>query len=129
MPDLAPHSRAVAEALVSIGGVRFQPEAPLTFKSGLRSPVYCDNRRFPFHPQAWRVVIEGFEALIAEQLDPSKQLIWAPERTKSAWHSLTGLTWEGELDDPLRGSLAKDIPAAHPITPWIGPRPILSAGP
>jgi splicing suppressor protein 51 len=60
-----------------------------------------------------------FEALIAEQLDPSKQLIWAPERTKSAWHSLTGLTWEGELDDPLRGSLAKDIPAAHPITPWI----------
>lgn len=58
-------SRAVAEALVNIGGARFQPEAPLTFKSGLRSPVYCDNRRFPFHPDAWRAVIEGFQSLIA----------------------------------------------------------------
>ena len=59
-------SRGVAEALVEIGGVRFQPEAPVTFKSGLRSPVYCDNRRFPFHPEQWRVVIAGFQALIFE---------------------------------------------------------------
>lgn len=57
-------SQAVAEALLSIGGVRFQPEAPITFKSGLRSPVYCDNRRFPFHPDPWRVVIEGFRDLL-----------------------------------------------------------------
>lgn len=65
MSDSSVTSRAVAEALVAIGGVRFQPEAPITFKSGLRSPVYCDNRRFPFHPEPWRVVIKGFQALIA----------------------------------------------------------------
>lgn len=65
MPDSPATGRAVAEALVSIGGVRFQPESPVTFRSGLRSPVYCDNRRFPFHPEPWRVVIEGFQALIA----------------------------------------------------------------
>ncbi|KAJ6568521.1 hypothetical protein B0H19DRAFT_1023955 [Mycena capillaripes] len=58
-----------------------------------------------------------FVALMADHLDPSGQLIWAPERLKSGWQSLTGLSWEGELADQLRESLG--IPAADPITPWI----------
>ena len=56
--------RAVAEALVDIGAVGFRPEAPVTFKSGIVSPIYCDNRRFPFWPAAWRKVIDGFAATI-----------------------------------------------------------------
>ncbi len=59
-------SRDIAEALVSIGGVGFAPNAPVTFKSGIKSPVYCDNRRFPFHPHAWEKVIHGFRQLIAD---------------------------------------------------------------
>jgi orotate phosphoribosyltransferase len=59
-------SYEVAEALVAIGGVGFKPSEPITFKSGIRSPVYCDNRRFPFHPEQWGKVIRGFEELIAE---------------------------------------------------------------
>jgi orotate phosphoribosyltransferase len=58
--------RKVAEALVEIGGVGFRPSDPITFKSGIKSPVYCDNRRFPFHPKQWRVVIDGFEQMIVE---------------------------------------------------------------
>jgi orotate phosphoribosyltransferase len=58
--------REVAEALVEIGGVGFRPKAPITFKSGIQSPVYCDNRRFPFHPAQWSKVIRGFEAMIAD---------------------------------------------------------------
>lgn len=60
------YKREVAEALVEIGGVGFRPSAPITFKSGIQSPVYCDNRRFPFHPAQWTKVIRGFEAMIAE---------------------------------------------------------------
>lgn len=60
-------SRAIAEALVAIYGVGFAPAAPITFKSGIKSPVYCDNRRFPFHPDAWAKVILGFEELLREQ--------------------------------------------------------------
>src|ERR1700744_2470816 len=59
-------SYEVAEALVAIGGVGFKPTEPITFKSGIKSPVYCDNRKFPFHPSEWAKVIRGFEALIAE---------------------------------------------------------------
>lgn len=42
----------------------FTPHTPITFKSGIVSPVYVDNRRLPFVPDAWRVVIEGFRQMI-----------------------------------------------------------------
>jgi len=58
--------REIAEALLAIGGVGFKPDAPITFKSGIKSPVYCDNRRFPFWPAEWTKVIRGFETMIAE---------------------------------------------------------------
>lgn len=54
----------VARALVAIGAVGFAPQQPVTFKSGLISPVYVDNRRIPYWPEHWKVVIGGFEALI-----------------------------------------------------------------
>ncbi|MGD0680752.1 MAG: orotate phosphoribosyltransferase [Terracidiphilus sp.] len=60
-------SREIADALIAIAGVGFLPAAPITFKSGIKSPVYCDNRRFPFWPEQWAKVIRGFEALIAER--------------------------------------------------------------
>jgi orotate phosphoribosyltransferase len=60
-------SREIADALIEIDGVGFRPSAPITFKSGIKSPVYCDNRRFPFWPEQWAKVIHGFEALIVER--------------------------------------------------------------
>lgn len=60
-------TREIADALIAIEGVGFRPTAPIMFKSGIQSPVYCDNRRFPFWPEQWAKVIRGFEALIAER--------------------------------------------------------------
>ncbi len=62
--DSQDRSHAVADALLEIGGVGFRLHAPITFKSGIVSPVYCDNRTFPFWPTQWRKVIEGFDVLI-----------------------------------------------------------------
>jgi orotate phosphoribosyltransferase len=59
-------SYEVAEALIEVKGVGFKPNAPITFKSGMKSPVYCDNRTFPFWPEQWAKVIRGFEKLIAD---------------------------------------------------------------
>lgn len=59
------HADRVARALLEAGTVTLTPAAPVTFKSGLRSPVYVDNRRLISQPAPWRVVIEAFEAELA----------------------------------------------------------------
>lgn len=59
-------SKQIAGLLLDIGAVGFTPNDPITFKSGLVSPVYVDNRRLPFHPKAWHAVIDGFRVLIRE---------------------------------------------------------------
>jgi orotate phosphoribosyltransferase len=63
----AARSRAIAEAILTIDAVGFRPHDPITFKSGIKSPVYCDNRRFPFWPAQWSQVIRAFEEIVAEQ--------------------------------------------------------------
>lgn len=56
----------VARALLAIRAVGFTPDKPITFRSGLLSPVYVDNRRLIFWPEQWRVVIEGFRQIIEQ---------------------------------------------------------------
>lgn len=58
--------QSVAKALLDIGAVGFTPAAPITFKSGIRSPVYVDNRALIYHPAAWHVIVESFRWLLDE---------------------------------------------------------------
>lgn len=57
----------VAHALLKIGAVGFVPDNPITFKSGIVSPVYIDNRKLPFHPYEWKTIIEGFAKIIKKE--------------------------------------------------------------
>ncbi len=57
----------VARALLEIRAVGFTPSKPITFKSGILSPVYVDNRTIPFHPHQWTIIIEGFQSLITTE--------------------------------------------------------------
>ena len=50
----------VARALVDIGAVAFVPDNPITFQSGIVSPVYVDNRTLPFFPKEWKIILESF---------------------------------------------------------------------
>lgn len=61
------YQKEIARALLEIGGVGFKPSEPLTFKSGIISPVYVDNRIFPSHPEKFKLVIDGFKNLSVEK--------------------------------------------------------------
>lgn len=54
----------VAQALLEIHAVGFTPDKPITFKTGLISPVYVDNRKLPYHPEQWTKVLEGLRTEI-----------------------------------------------------------------
>lgn len=47
-----PHGKRIAEYLLAIGAVKLSPVEPFTWTSGLRSPIYCDNRMIYSHPEA-----------------------------------------------------------------------------
>lgn len=64
MATIEETSVKVARALIEIGAVGVRANNPITFKSGIISPVYVDNRTLPFHPASWKPVIEGFKTLI-----------------------------------------------------------------
>ncbi len=44
------NSQILASKLLETGAVRIQPDQPFTWASGLRSPIYCDNRILLSHP-------------------------------------------------------------------------------
>jgi orotate phosphoribosyltransferase len=52
----------IAAALLRAGAVQLRPDRPFTFVSGLRSPVYCDNRILLGDVLARRAVTAAFTA-------------------------------------------------------------------
>lgn len=50
--------KLIAEALLSIGAVFLRPEEPFTWASGIKSPIYCDNRLILTAPEA-RLSVEN----------------------------------------------------------------------
>lgn len=47
-----PHSQRIAEFLLSVGAVKLSPRSPFTWTSGIKAPIYCDNRMLYSHPEA-----------------------------------------------------------------------------
>lgn len=60
-------SKKIAQALLRIGAVRFCVANPITFTSGIKAPAYVDNRKFPFWPNEWHLVIDAFKQKIEEE--------------------------------------------------------------
>ncbi len=49
--------REIAKALLGIKAVFFRPDEPFTWASGIKSPIYCDNRLILTAPEQ-RVIVE-----------------------------------------------------------------------
>ena len=58
--------KLIAKDLLSIKAVFFRPEEPFTWASGIKSPVYCDNRLILTAPEVRNDVEEGLAKLIKE---------------------------------------------------------------
>lgn len=58
--------RLIAERLLEIEAVALQPNNPFTWASGLRSPIYCDNRLTLSFPSVRKEIATGLKALIEE---------------------------------------------------------------
>lgn len=56
----------IADFLLQIKAVKLQPDEPFTWASGMKSPIYCDNRKTLSYPQIRTAIRQTFAEQIAE---------------------------------------------------------------
>jgi orotate phosphoribosyltransferase len=67
-------ARNIASALLEIGAVSLNAKNPFTWTSGIKSPIYCDNRLTISYPQIRGMIADGFASLIRTRY-PDAELI------------------------------------------------------
>ena len=67
--------KTIAKDLLKIGAVFFRPDEPFTWASGIKSPVYCDNRLTLTAPEVRNDVENGLAALIKEYYPEAEVLM------------------------------------------------------
>jgi orotate phosphoribosyltransferase len=65
--SLAELPNQIAKSLLEIEAVALRPNEPFTWTSGIKSPIYCDNRLTMTYPAIRDLVAEGFATIIRER--------------------------------------------------------------
>lgn len=52
--------KEIARQLLQIKAIKLSPQKPFTWASGIKSPIYCDNRIITSYPAVRRLVIDCF---------------------------------------------------------------------
>ncbi len=79
----------IAKDLLSIKAVFFRPEEPFTWASGIKSPVYCDNRLTLTDVKVRTDVENGLAALIREKY-PEAEVLMGTSTAGIAHAAITG---------------------------------------
>lgn len=87
--------RDLAGCLLDVGAVRLQPLEPFTWASGLKSPIYCDNRQLMGFPQVRDQIVE---ALVAQSSALGPSLV--------AGAATAGVPWAAMVADRMKLPLA-----------------------
>ncbi len=59
--------KKIAEQLLSIEAVALSPNDLFTWTSGIKSPIYCDNRLTMAYPEIRSMIADGFVSMIKEK--------------------------------------------------------------
>ncbi len=65
----------IAKDLLSIGAVFLRPEQPFTWASGIKSPVYCDNRLTLTAPEVRNHVENGLAEIVKKEYPDAEVLM------------------------------------------------------
>ena len=82
-------AETIAHDLLSIHAVFFRPDEPFTWASGIKSPVYCDNRLTLTAPEVRGHVENGLAQVIRENY-PDVQVLMGTSTAGIAHAAITG---------------------------------------
>ena len=81
--------REIAKGLLSIGAVFLRPDQPFTWASGIKSPIYCDNRLTLTAPEVRIKVEEGLAQTVREHY-PDCEVLMGTSTAGIAHAAITG---------------------------------------
>ena len=67
--------RTIAKHLLNIHAVLLRPENPFTWTSGIKSPIYCDNRLTLSYPEVRRDIEAGLCEIVKEHYPECEMLM------------------------------------------------------
>ncbi|MBS6373407.1 MAG: orotate phosphoribosyltransferase [Erysipelotrichaceae bacterium] len=67
--------KLTAKALLDIEAVFLRPNDPFTWASGIKAPIYCDNRLILSYPKKRDHIVEGFVELIKRDYPEAEVLM------------------------------------------------------
>ncbi len=67
--------KIIAKELLSIGAVFLRPEEPFTWASGIKSPIYCDNRLTLSAPSVRQKIETGLASIVMKQYPECEMLM------------------------------------------------------
>ena len=67
--------KAVCDYLLDIGAVSLSPNDPFTWASGIKSPIYCDNRLILSYPEARKVIEEALADLVKSEFPEAQAVL------------------------------------------------------
>ena len=89
MADFNEISTLIAKDLLSIKAVFFRPEEPFTWASGIKSPVYCDNRLTLTAPDV-RLDVETSLQKVIEEKYPDVEVLMGTSTAGIAHAAIVG---------------------------------------
>ena len=97
--------KAVCENLLDIGAVSLSPNDPFTWASGIKSPIYCDNRLILSYPEARKVIEEALADLVKREFPEAQAVLGTA--TAGIPHA-SYISWILDLPSGFIRSKAKD---------------------
>ena len=87
------NEKAVAEKLLQVEAVKLRPQAPFTWASGWKSPIYCDNRKVLGYPYIREFVKSEMCNIIFSEFPDAEYL---------AGVATAGIAWGAMAADQLK---------------------------
>ncbi len=85
--------KSVLEALLSTGSVKIEPDNLFTWTSGIKSPIYCDNRLMIGFVKEREQIVDGLVALIKDKF---------PDCNFVAGTATAGIPWAAFVAEKMR---------------------------
>lgn len=82
-------NKLIAKDLLSIGAVFLRPDQPFTWASGIKSPVYCDNRLTLTSPNVRNDVENGLAQIVKKEY-PDCEVLMGTSTAGIAHAAITG---------------------------------------